>query len=185
MSIVAAVLAVGYIIYGPVLVHVLSSGDNIQLRPILQFTLVAAACAIGLLVQCGVLLYTTYAGNVKTVPALIVLLVSEIIPGAILVRNSRNKSSVFNSLLGGIHASTGFANFVREGSRLVFLPSGHFPRWFNDQFSLFFCKSSHITPLWWRFVRRRVAVVISPATLHLTFYWVCVCVAGVPLFDLP
>ena len=161
MSVVAATLAVGYIIYGPVLVRVLSSGDNIQLRPILQFTLVAAACAIGLLVQCGVLLYTTYAGNVKTVPALIVLLVSEIIPGAILVRNSRNKSSVFNSLLGGIHASTGFANFVREGSRLVFLPSGHFPRWFNDQFSLFFFKSSHIiTSQWWRCVPRRVAVLI-------------------------
>ena len=57
---------------------------------------------MGLLVQCAILLYTTYAGKVNTVAALVVLIVAEVIPGAILavtMRQPTTQKSVVKDLI--------------------------------------------------------------------------------------
>lgn len=61
VSVIAAVLGLGFIIYGIILIRVLVSSSTVNVRSVVSFTAVAVTCAPGLLVQCGVLLYTTFA----------------------------------------------------------------------------------------------------------------------------
>lgn len=87
ISVIAAILAFGFLIYGGILVRVLTSGNNVNLRSLINFSVIGATCAVGLLVECGVLLYTTFASqtNLNTAAALVVLILAEVIPGLALV----------------------------------------------------------------------------------------------------
>lgn len=48
-----------------------------------QFTAVAVTCAVALILQCALLLYTTYAKSINTVAALVIIIIVEVLPGLV------------------------------------------------------------------------------------------------------
>lgn len=52
----------------------------------MQFTLLALTSAVALLVECGLLIYTTFSAHVNTVGSLVLLVIVEVVPAAAMVR---------------------------------------------------------------------------------------------------
>lgn len=48
-----------------------------------QFTAVAVTCAVALILQCALLLYTTYSKSINTVAALVIIIIVEVLPGLV------------------------------------------------------------------------------------------------------
>jgi len=88
-AVIALVLAVGFIFYGTTVSVILSRGSAKNYRITIQFSFIAAVCAIALISQSVLLLYTTFAPSVNTVTGLLFLILVEIIPGIVLVASFR------------------------------------------------------------------------------------------------
>lgn len=66
-----------------------------------KFAVVTAACSIGLVLQCVLLLYSTFAeshaSNTRTVVALVLLLIIELLPGGAMVITMRQPRATADS----------------------------------------------------------------------------------------
>jgi len=65
---------------------------------IIKFTLVAIACAFGLLLQCVLLLYSSFTTNSNSVFIIVILMFVELTPAAILLITLRQPHNLDNTL---------------------------------------------------------------------------------------
>jgi len=89
---IALLLFIGFAVYGTKIVSMLVSmgkTSGVDHRRVIQFTLLASTSAISLLLECALLLYTTFGTQISTVGALIVLIVVEVVPASVMLFNLR------------------------------------------------------------------------------------------------
>ena len=92
VSAVAFVLAMGFMIYGTILLHRMTGLAHNARDKLIKFALVAVACTIGLLLQCALLLYSTFkksGSSTSTIVAIVLVLIVELLPGGILLATIR------------------------------------------------------------------------------------------------
>lgn len=101
VSIVALVLAVGFAVYGTILLRRMKGLAHNAREKLIKFALVAVACTIGLLLQCVLLLYSTFKSSnstTSTVVAIVLVLIVELLPGGILLGTIRQPRAEGTSL---------------------------------------------------------------------------------------
>lgn len=92
VSAIALLLALGFIIYGSILVRRMTGLTHGAREKLIKFALVAVACTIGLLLQCALLLYSTFKSSDSPTPivlAIVLVLIVELLPGGILLATIR------------------------------------------------------------------------------------------------
>lgn len=92
VSVIALVLALGFAVYGTILVRRMKGLAHGAREKLIKFALVAVACTVGLLLQCALLLYSTFkssASSTSTIVAIILVLLVELLPGGILLATIR------------------------------------------------------------------------------------------------
>lgn len=93
LAFIALLLFIGFAVYGTKIVTMLvnmgKSSSGVDHRRVIQFTLLASTSAISLLLECALLLYTTFGTQISTVGALIVLIIVEVVPASVMLFNLR------------------------------------------------------------------------------------------------
>jgi chromate transport protein ChrA len=87
VSTIAFILAVGFMIYG-LRLFLMVVGVSGSLDRIIKFVLISTVCSLGLLLQCALLLYSTFkpaSSKTDTALAISFTLVVEVLPGLVLI----------------------------------------------------------------------------------------------------